>query len=113
MVKELKNPLHCGIELDEPRSIWGVPLPPDNWEETVPNAAPVRKPRSRRQQGATLFGLSVTHKGRTTHNNARGRHLNCKDNTEMLSQPGLRMQVATTTLSSSNAAFEQSGYASY
>jgi PilZ domain len=28
-----KNPLHCGIELDEPRNIWGVPLPPDNWGE--------------------------------------------------------------------------------
>jgi hypothetical protein len=28
-----KNPLHCGIELDEPRNIWGVPLPPDNWQE--------------------------------------------------------------------------------
>ena len=29
-----KNPLHCGIALDEPRNIWGVSLPPDNWEET-------------------------------------------------------------------------------
>jgi hypothetical protein len=29
-----KNPLHCGIELDKPRNIWGVPLPPDNWEQT-------------------------------------------------------------------------------
>ncbi|HEV2729021.1 MAG TPA: PilZ domain-containing protein [Terriglobales bacterium] len=29
------NPLHCGIELDEPRNIWGVPLPPENWDETV------------------------------------------------------------------------------
>jgi hypothetical protein len=28
-----KNPLHCGIELDEPRNIWGVSLPPDNWDE--------------------------------------------------------------------------------
>lgn len=27
-----KNPLHCGIELDEPRNIWGVSLPPDDWE---------------------------------------------------------------------------------
>jgi len=35
VVKELKNPLDCGIELDEPRSIWGAPLPPDNWEETA------------------------------------------------------------------------------
>jgi hypothetical protein len=30
-----KNPLQCGIELAEPRNIWGVPLPPDDWEETV------------------------------------------------------------------------------
>ena len=30
-----KNPLHCGIELDEPRNIWGVPLTPDDWEETA------------------------------------------------------------------------------
>jgi hypothetical protein len=30
-----KNPLHCGIELDKPRNIWGVPLPPDNWEQTA------------------------------------------------------------------------------
>ena len=29
-----RNPLRCGIELDEPRNIWGVPLPPDDWEET-------------------------------------------------------------------------------
>jgi hypothetical protein len=29
-----KNPLRCGIELDEPRNIWGVPVPPDNWDET-------------------------------------------------------------------------------
>jgi hypothetical protein len=29
-----KNLLHCGIELAEPRNIWGVPLPPDDWEET-------------------------------------------------------------------------------
>jgi PilZ domain-containing protein len=27
-----ENPLHCGIELDEPRNIWGVPLPPNDWE---------------------------------------------------------------------------------
>ena len=30
-----KNPLHCGIELDEPRNIWGVSVPPDNWDETA------------------------------------------------------------------------------
>jgi hypothetical protein len=29
-----KNPLHCGIELDEPRNIWDVSVPPDNWDET-------------------------------------------------------------------------------
>lgn len=29
-----ENPLHCGIELDEPRNIWGVSVPPDNWDET-------------------------------------------------------------------------------
>jgi hypothetical protein len=28
-----KNSLHCGIELDKPQNIWGVSLPPDNWEE--------------------------------------------------------------------------------
>lgn len=28
-----KNPQHCGIELDEPRNIWGVPLSPDDWGE--------------------------------------------------------------------------------
>jgi hypothetical protein len=27
------NPLHCGIELDEPRNIWGVPLSPNDWGE--------------------------------------------------------------------------------
>jgi hypothetical protein len=30
-----KDPLHCGIELDEPRNIWGVSVPPDNWDETA------------------------------------------------------------------------------
>jgi uridine kinase len=30
-----KNPLHCGIELEEPRNIWGVPLPPNDGEETA------------------------------------------------------------------------------
>jgi PilZ domain len=29
-----KNPLHFGIELDEPRNIWGVSVLPDNWDET-------------------------------------------------------------------------------
>jgi hypothetical protein len=31
-----ENPLHCGIALDEPRNIWGVPLPPNDWE--APNS---------------------------------------------------------------------------
>ena len=30
-----ENPLHCGIELAEPRNIWGVPLPPNDWQEAV------------------------------------------------------------------------------
>jgi len=25
--------LRCGIELDQPRNIWGVPLTPDDWDE--------------------------------------------------------------------------------
>jgi hypothetical protein len=29
------SPRHCGIALDEPRNIWGVELPPDDWDETV------------------------------------------------------------------------------
>ena len=27
------DPLHCGVELDQPKNIWGVPLPPDDWDE--------------------------------------------------------------------------------
>lgn len=30
-----ENPLCCGIELDKPRNIWGVSLPPDDWEEAA------------------------------------------------------------------------------
>ena len=30
---DLGNPMLCGIELDKPRNIWGVPLPPDDWKE--------------------------------------------------------------------------------
>lgn len=29
----LQNPLSCGIELETPQNIWGVSLPPDDWEE--------------------------------------------------------------------------------
>jgi hypothetical protein len=28
------RPLQCGIELDQPHNIWGVPLPPKDWDET-------------------------------------------------------------------------------
>ena len=27
-----QNALRCGVELDEPRKIWGIPLLPDNWD---------------------------------------------------------------------------------
>jgi len=30
---DAKIPLRYGIELEQPRNIWGVPLPPDDWEE--------------------------------------------------------------------------------
>jgi hypothetical protein len=30
-----QNLLRCGIELDQPRNIWGIPLPPDDWDETA------------------------------------------------------------------------------
>jgi len=30
-----ENPLHCGIELDEPGNIWGVSLPPNDWPEAM------------------------------------------------------------------------------
>lgn len=29
------NSLHCGIELEQPQNIWGVPLPPDDWDEAT------------------------------------------------------------------------------
>jgi hypothetical protein len=29
------SPTHCGIELDHPLNIWGVSLPPDDWDETA------------------------------------------------------------------------------
>ena len=28
-----QNPLCCGVELDAPRNIWGVSLPPDDWRD--------------------------------------------------------------------------------
>jgi hypothetical protein len=30
---DAENPLQCGIELDQPRNIWGVSLPPEDWIE--------------------------------------------------------------------------------
>lgn len=30
-----ENGQRCGIELDHPRNIWGVPLPPTDWDETA------------------------------------------------------------------------------
>ena len=30
-----ENPLRCGIELERPQNIWGVFLPPDDWDETT------------------------------------------------------------------------------
>jgi hypothetical protein len=29
-----EKPLRCGVELDQPQNIWGVPLPPSDWDET-------------------------------------------------------------------------------
>lgn len=31
------QPRHCGIGLDEPRNIWGISLPPDDWQEKESN----------------------------------------------------------------------------
>jgi PilZ domain len=28
-----QNPFCCGVELDAPRNIWGVSLPPDDWRD--------------------------------------------------------------------------------
>ena len=27
------QPLHCGIELAKPQNIWGISLPPDDWND--------------------------------------------------------------------------------
>ena len=32
------NPLRCGICLAEPRNIWGVSLPPDDWAASMTDA---------------------------------------------------------------------------
>jgi len=26
------SPRHCGVELEKPENIWGLPLPPDDWK---------------------------------------------------------------------------------
>lgn len=28
-----ENALRCGVELNQPRNIWGIPLHPDDWYE--------------------------------------------------------------------------------
>jgi hypothetical protein len=28
-----KDALRCGVELDQPRNIWGIPLHPEDWDE--------------------------------------------------------------------------------
>lgn len=30
-----ENQRHFGVELDRPQNIWGVSLPPDDWEQTL------------------------------------------------------------------------------
>lgn len=30
-----ENPMRCGVELDQPGNIWGVALPPTDWDETA------------------------------------------------------------------------------
>lgn len=35
---EEANPLRCGIALVEPRNIWGVSLPPDDWSASMTDA---------------------------------------------------------------------------
>ena len=30
-----EQPFHCGIELDHPRNIWGVSLPPEDWRDAA------------------------------------------------------------------------------
>jgi hypothetical protein len=32
-----EQPLNCGIELDQPRNIWGVSLPPEDWNDSPEN----------------------------------------------------------------------------
>ena len=51
-----KNPLHCGIELAEPGKIWGVPLPPDDWEEAASETEqkPSERPPDNDAEGSSL-----------------------------------------------------------
>jgi len=51
------NPLHCGIEFDEPRKIWCAALPPDDWDEEVisetgPESPPTAEEASKEEQAA-------------------------------------------------------------
>jgi len=32
------DPLRCGIALDEPRNIWGITLPPEDWADSMVDA---------------------------------------------------------------------------
>jgi hypothetical protein len=34
------QPLHCGIALVRPQNIWGISLPPDDWQEYNSESAP-------------------------------------------------------------------------
>jgi hypothetical protein len=36
-------PLRCGVELHQPRNIWGVPLPPDDRGANVNSHAPIER----------------------------------------------------------------------
>jgi hypothetical protein len=38
-----ENPLRCGVELHQPRNIWGVPLPPDDRGANANNHAPIER----------------------------------------------------------------------
>lgn len=34
-----EQPLYCGIELARPENVWGLPFPPDDWQESDPEGA--------------------------------------------------------------------------
>jgi hypothetical protein len=39
-----EQPLYCGIELDQPRNIWGLSLPPEDWQDAADEFRQVRCP---------------------------------------------------------------------